>query len=110
TSIEGAKGVLMNISGGEDLTLAEVHEAAQIVADVVDPEANIIFGAVLHPRLEGQFKMTLIATGFARGYSPRARQEQRSVLHQPKRQPDYDDRPRPSAGELDVPAFMRRRD
>jgi cell division protein FtsZ len=113
TSIEGAKGVLMNISGGDDLALAEVHEAAQIVADVVDPEANIIFGAVLHPKLEGQFKITLIATGFDRGYSPRARREQ--TTHEPAPAPErpsysYDeDRPKPSPTDLDVPSFMRRR-
>lgn len=111
TSIQGAKGVLMNISGGDDLALAEVHEAAQIVADVVDPEANIIFGAVLNPKLEGQFKITLIATGFDRAYSARARKE----LHAPAPPPVVDEppareeRPRPDPSQLDVPSFMRRR-
>jgi len=116
TSIAGARGVLLNISGGNDLALAEVHEAAQIVADVVDPEANIIFGAVLHPKLEGLFKITLIATGFDRGYSPRTRKDHRSMqapaeLAPPAPyRPSYLDRPRPEAGDLDAPAYLRRRD
>jgi cell division protein FtsZ len=121
TSIDGAKGVLMNISGGDDLALAEVHEAAQIVTDAVDPEANIIFGAVLHPKLQGVFKITLIATGFDRGYSPQARKDHRSAQAaspEPPRpvierssyeRPPLEDRPRPSAADLDVPAFLRRR-
>jgi len=115
TSIEGAKGVLLNISGGNDLALAEVHEAAQIVANVVDPEANIIFGAVLHPKLEGQFKITLIATGFERGYSPQARKDHRPAGQAPSEpdpapyRPSYLDRARPEAGDLDAPAYLRRR-
>jgi cell division protein FtsZ len=115
TSIAGARGVLLNISGGDDLALAEVHEAAQAVADVVDPEANIIFGAVLHPKLLGQFKLTLIATGFDQGYSASARKEHRLQPAEPSRPSRFDapdsppDRPRPSAADLDVPAFLRRR-
>ncbi len=120
TSIEGAKGVLLNISGGDDLTLAEVQEAAQVVADVVDPDANIIFGAVVHPKLESQFKITLIATGFDQGYSPRARKEHRPVAQPepssarpplPSRSPspERSERARPTADELDIPAFLRRR-
>jgi cell division protein FtsZ len=64
TSIEGAKGVLINISGGRDLTLHEVNEAARIIADAVDPDANIITGMVLDERLEEEMKVTVIATGF----------------------------------------------
>jgi cell division protein FtsZ len=115
TSIAGARGVLLNISGGDDLALAEVHEAAQAVADVVDPEANIIFGAVLHPKLLGQFKLTLIATGFDQGYSASARKEHRLQPAEPSRPARFDtpddrpERPRPSAADLDVPAFLRRR-
>jgi cell division protein FtsZ len=80
------------------------------VADVVDPEANIIFGAVLNPRLEGQFKITLIATGFDQGYSPRARKDHRVAMPTAEPRPPLADRPRPSASELDVPAFLRRRE
>ncbi len=64
TSIEGAKGVLLNISGSSDLTLHEVHEAARIIQEAVDSEANIITGMVIDPSLEDQMKVTVIATGF----------------------------------------------
>lgn len=63
-SMEGAKGVLLNITGGSDLALSEINEAADIVSQAADPEANIIFGAVIDPRLENEVKITVIATGF----------------------------------------------
>ncbi len=128
SSIEGARGVLMNISGGNDMTLAEIEEAAQLVAEVVDPQANIIFGAVINPRLEGRFKITLIATGFDQAYSPQARQvhraapapeisrpamprrEQQTVpVNQPPPRKPLPGRPAPNVADLDVPAFLRRR-
>jgi cell division protein FtsZ len=65
-SIAGARGVLLNITGGPDLTLHEVNAAAGMVADAVAPDANIIFGAVIHPRLGDEVRVTVIATGFAR--------------------------------------------
>lgn len=64
TSIQGAKGVLINISGSRDLTLHEVAEAAQIIAEAVDPDANIISGMVIDETLEDAMKVTVIATGF----------------------------------------------
>ena len=64
TSIEGAKGVLINISGGRDLTLHEVAEAARIIQTAVDPDANIISGMVLDENLDEEMKVTVIATGF----------------------------------------------
>jgi cell division protein FtsZ len=64
TSIEGAKGVLINISGGRDLTLHEVAEAARIIQSAVDPDANIISGMVLDENLDEEMKVTVIATGF----------------------------------------------
>ena len=67
TSIEGAKGVLINISGGRDLTLHEVAEAARVIADTVDPEANIITGMVIDEALDEEMKVTVIATGFRYG-------------------------------------------
>lgn len=64
-SIDGAKGVLFNVTGGEDLGILEVYEAADIVAKAVDPDANIIVGATIDPNHpEGEVKVTLIATGF----------------------------------------------
>jgi cell division GTPase FtsZ len=63
-SMEGAKGVLLNLTGGIDLALSEINEAADVIAQAADPEANIIFGAVIDPRLENEIKITVIATGF----------------------------------------------
>lgn len=63
-SIEGAKGVLFNITGGSDLTMAEVDEAAKQIAAAVDPDANIIFGATIADNMVDQVKITVVATGF----------------------------------------------
>ena len=63
-SIEGAKGVLINITGGPDMTLFEVHEAASIIQEAADEEANIIFGTVIDPKMGDEVKVTVIATGF----------------------------------------------
>jgi len=64
TSIEGARGVLINITGGKDLTLHEVSGASQLVHKLAHPEANIIFGTVIDPSMKDQVKVTVIATGF----------------------------------------------
>lgn len=63
-SIDGAKGVLFNIIGGEDLTMSEVDQAAKIISQSVDPDANIIFGATIDEKFVDQIKITVIATGF----------------------------------------------
>jgi cell division protein FtsZ len=63
-SMEGAKGVLLNITGGSNLALSESNEAAAVLAQAADPEANIIFGAVIDARLDNEIKITVIATGF----------------------------------------------
>lgn len=63
TSIEGARGVLLNITGGSNLGLLEVNEAAAVISDAVDPDANIIFGAVIDERLGDEVRVTVIATG-----------------------------------------------
>jgi cell division protein FtsZ len=64
TSIDGAQGVIFNVSGGADMTLHEVNEAAEIVYEAVDKDANIIFGSVIDDRLQGELQITVIATGF----------------------------------------------
>src|SRR5256886_5393046 len=64
TSIEGAKGILINFTGGSDLAIHEVEEAARIVQEAAHEEANIIFRAVIDPSLEDEVRMTVIATGF----------------------------------------------
>lgn len=63
-SIDGAKGVLINITGGNDMTLFEVHEAASVIQEAADEEANIIFGTVIDPSMRDEVKVTVIATGF----------------------------------------------
>lgn len=63
-SIDGAKGVLFNITGGPDLTMTEVDEASKLIAAAVDPDSNIIFGATIDEQMVDQVKMTVIATGF----------------------------------------------
>src|SRR5581483_9019303 len=98
-SMEGAKGVLFNITGGADLTLAEISEAADIISRAADPDANIIFGAVIDPRLQSEVKITVIATGFDDGARPSGGQREprgvergrdhREVLREPLGEPSY---------------------
>jgi cell division protein FtsZ len=106
TSIEGAKGVLFNISGGTNLTLFEINEAAEIIHQAADLEANIIFGANIDDSLDDEVRVTVIATGFA---TPRTQQlseghaqaQQRRGIDSP---PSFLDK-----GDLDIPPFLRRR-
>src|SRR5471032_137539 len=63
-SVNGARGVIINVTGGPDLSLVEVSEASSIVQKAADEDANIIFGAVVDPALKGKVKITVIATGF----------------------------------------------
>src|SRR5207244_5606891 len=69
-SIAGATGVLVNITGGADLTLGEVHQINEIIHDAVGDEAEIIFGAVHEPAMQGELRVTVIATGFDRALQP----------------------------------------
>ena len=106
-SINGAKGVLLNFTGGLDLSLFEVNEAATIVSKAADPEANIIFGAVIDETMESQIKVTVIATGFeaARaGAQPRRGSPFSSV-----RQLDLGKRPISGDASIEIPTFLRRR-
>jgi cell division protein FtsZ len=84
--ISGARGVLFNITGGMDLTLFEVNEAADIISRAAHPEANIIFGAVQDPNFDGKVKVTVIATGFD---AQQPQQQRHIVMPQPARM-DYD--------------------
>lgn len=97
TSIEGAKGVLLNITGGSGLGLFEVNEAAEIIAQAADPEANIIFGAVIDEAMGEEVRVTVIATGFDHKFS---RKEINAEL---------DIKPFSAADDLDIPAFLRRK-
>ncbi len=78
-SVEGARGVIINVTGGPDLTLAEVSEASDIIYNAAHEEANIIFGAVVDPKMEGQIKITVIATGFERARDASTPMAQASV-------------------------------
>lgn len=70
-SIDGAKGVLFNVTGGYDMSMSEIQEAAEIITSAVSPDANIIFGATLKPDLEDELVITVIATGFDNGFYDR---------------------------------------
>lgn len=104
TSIEGARGVLMNITGGPDLTLSEVYEAADVIFKVTDEhESNIIFGTVISDRFEGAVQVTVLATGFESGRPSAA---DRAAVRERERMPS---RTAASGEDLDIPAFLRRR-
>ncbi|MGM0401755.1 MAG: cell division protein FtsZ, partial [Chloroflexota bacterium] len=105
-SIDGAKGVLFNIKGGEDMSLFEVNEAAEVVRQMVDDDANIIFGAAVDGGLDAELEITVIATGFdasRRKKSSESSREQAAgkTIEFPVRNFDDED-------DLDVPAFLRR--
>ena len=135
-SIEGAKGILFNITGGTDLGMYEIDEAAKAITEAADPDANIIFGANIDEAMQGEVKITVIATGFDSDTTTRDRrffkgQNQPAVetrpniwsgnsnLDQSEEKMDYSDNlPRgtqleettePEQEELDVPAFIRRK-
>ncbi len=96
TSIEGAKGVLLSVTGGVNLSLHEVNKSAELISQAADPDANFIFGAVIDEKLQDEIRVTVIATGF----------DGRS------REPLFDEieiKPFHSSNDLDIPAFMRRK-
>lgn len=97
TSIEGANGVLLNITGGSSLGLFEVNEAAEIIAQAADPEANIIFGAVIDEDLKDEVRVTVIATGF----DAKMARDQKSG--------DLNIKPPSLGDDIDIPAFLRRK-
>jgi cell division protein FtsZ len=112
TSIEGARGILLNITGGSDLTLFEVNEAAGLIAAAAHDDANIIFGAVVDERLEGTMAVTVVATGFGEE-APRAERAAPGGSRS-GRAPRGEERrfgtppaPEPGPGELDIPSFVR---
>jgi cell division protein FtsZ len=113
-SVKGAKGVVFNITGGKDLTLHEVNAAAEAIYDVVDPNANIIFGAVIDEQMQGEIKITVIATGFASGSQvmPVIQQEVLRVNRAPnisKTEPTTNNNDKNNPPGLDIPEFLRRR-
>lgn len=107
-SVEGATGILLNITGGKELGLFEVNEAAEIIQNAADPNANIIFGAVIDETLGDDVRVTVIGTGFDHRPGRSARRERTS---RPDRGPRIGDRERStleiSDDDIDVPPFLR---
>ncbi len=98
TKIDGAKGLLFNISGSSSLTLHEVNRAAEIISKAANPEANIIFGAVINKGLNDEVKVTVIATGF---------EPSEKVKEEPKLEEIDFDKDKISYNDLDIPTFLR---
>jgi hypothetical protein len=96
--IEGATGILINITGGPELTLTEINEAATLIQEAAHEDANIIFGSVIDANMEDQVRITVIATGFERNQARRADRSQRGAGHpRPQQQPTSMAQHRPSA-------------
>ncbi|MDD2421770.1 MAG: cell division protein FtsZ, partial [Heliobacteriaceae bacterium] len=108
TSIEGARGVLMNITGGANLGMLEVNEAAEIVTEVADPEANIIFGAVIDEAMEDEVRVTVIATGFDQRHVQTGPQPVAKENIRQKPQITMDVKTAFPADEVDIPVFLRK--
>jgi cell division protein FtsZ len=104
TSIDGAKGILFNITAGKDITLQEVQKAAEIVRQAADPGANIIFGVVRDDTMQGEIKITVIATGFGGKTQMEAKQEAvRRTIERPAEVTLGE------LGDINIPAFLRNR-
>lgn len=120
TSIDGAKGVLFNVIGGPDLTMSEVDEAASIIAKTVDPDADIIFGAVIDDKMMDQIKVTLIATKFDENKLKifRFHKEEKEEIKTDEKEKDTKEELESidtteeeflENSEFDIPAFLRKK-
>ncbi|PPR81131.1 hypothetical protein GOBAR_AA39579 [Gossypium barbadense] len=108
--IERATGIVWNITGGSDLTLFEVNTAAEVIYDLVDPTANLIFGAVIDPSISGQVSITLIATGFKRQEETEGRHLQAGQLAQGDTGLGINRRPSFNEGSsFDIPEFLKKK-
>jgi cell division protein FtsZ len=129
-TIDGARGILFNVTGGPSMTLFEVNEAAAIIKETAHPDVNLIFGAVIDPNAGDELRITVIATGFERTGMPRRAIERPAgksagsargtaplkpqpaqAESEPARQPEYSEFKPLSVNpdDLDIPAFLRRR-
>jgi cell division protein FtsZ len=122
-SIDGAKGVLFNVSGGDDLAMSEINDAAKIITESIDPEAKVIFGAVVDDKLKkGEIKVTVIATGFDEGLKKAGETKIQDISpigqveEKGKDSSGFKSKPSASAvpseepeSEWDIPAFIRRK-
>lgn len=122
-TIDGARGILFNVTGGPDLTLFEVNQAAAIIKETAHPDVNLIFGAVIDPNMGDEIRLTVIATGFERTGIPRRALEttrprtESSQTRQPETEDHHmgastkaDFQPRTfNTEDLDIPTFLRNR-
>jgi cell division protein FtsZ len=122
-TIDGARGILFNVTGGPDLTLFEVNQAAAIIKETAHPDVNLIFGAVIDPNMGDQVRITVIATGFERTGVPRRLVENPTprIEAAPVRKPEVGEpslvsakpaefQPRTfNTEDLDIPTFLRNR-
>jgi cell division protein FtsZ len=119
-SIDGAKGVLFNVSGGSDLAMTEINEAAKVITESIDSEAKVIFGAVIDEKLKkGEIKVTVIATGFDEGLLKKAAETRiqdispvNQIEEKGKKKPPFKSKLTPveePENEWDIPAFIRRK-
>ena len=112
-SVEGAMGILLNITGGHDLGLFEVNEAAEIVQSAADSNSNIIFGAVIDDQLGDEVRVTVIATGFDHGRGSPSTARETTRRERRDRDVTMDDRQRSSLeisdDDIDIPSFLKDR-
>ena len=108
SSIEGARGVLLNITGGADLGIFEVNTAAELVQKSIDPEANIIFGAVIDESMGDEITVTVIATGFDRDRVPLSSVMVDKVLDRAFDKAQITEVKTESPQDLDIPTFLRK--
>ena len=110
-SVEGATGILLNITGGKDLGLFEVNEAAEIISSAADANSNIIFGAVIDEDMGDEVRVTVIATGFDRGSARPSGAREATRARRRDRDVTLDERQRCSLeiddDDIDIPAFLR---
>jgi cell division protein FtsZ len=105
-TLDGATGILLNVTGGPDLGLAEVDEAAEVVRSAADSNANVIFGAAIDDAMGDDVRVTAIATGFG-GRTPRRRRVEAPVGATTSSERQVFDAPSVRDVELDIPSFLR---
>lgn len=103
TSIDGAKGVIINVSGGPDMTIQEAYESSNYVQSLIDPDATVIFGAVIEESMGDEISITVIATGFDDVVQPQKKVEEKELISSAVVSPStlVDD-------DLDIPSFLKR--
>ncbi|MEA3350470.1 MAG: cell division protein FtsZ [Chloroflexota bacterium] len=111
-TIDGARGILFNVTGGPEMTLFEVNQAAAIIKETAHPDVNLIFGAVIDPDIGDDLRVTVIATGFGSSGMPPSIMErkERKQVYESKREVREEFQPRSlDTDDLDIPTFLRNR-